>query len=185
MPELNAATIDQFAARVFRGEAQIEQIIESYSMDELLRAFEGSRRGMLRLLNGLNEAQINFTPDPNTYSLSEVVSHIVASQGNVYNAFIDLSLAERPHIDPVPRNPGGGAQKGLSAEVLQAEFQKATNDLVELARATYDPTIKTQIEYNQFGKLSYKGFMFFQLVHDLDHIKQAQTLRRSPLFPAK
>ncbi len=188
MPELDGATIEKVAAAFFRGQVQLNDEAEKYSLDELVRGFEGTRRGMLRLLNGLSEAQINYNPDPNTYSLSEVVSHLVAAQGNTYNAFLDIASSTLPHVDPVPRDAGGGAEKGLTGAILQERLQKATTDWISVARQTYTPDTNIGVEVGNFnggGKVSHRGAMLFQIAHDLDHFKQAQGLRRSPLFPAK
>src|SRR5262245_11439471 len=107
MPELDSATIEAIASEFFRSGRQksLSDLAKPYSVDELLRAFENLRRSMGRLLNNLTEQQISFNPDENTYSLSEVVSHLIASQGNTYNALIDITSSKLPHIDPVPRNP--------------------------------------------------------------------------------
>ncbi|MCC7448717.1 MAG: DinB family protein [Anaerolineae bacterium] len=185
MPELDTSTLDKLMTAFFRERRQsISELAEPYTIDELLRAFENLRRGMQRLLNGLTEEQINFNPDPNTYSLSEIVSHLVAAQGNTYNAFLDIVSSTRPHVDPVPRNPGGGAEKGLTGAILQARLQKATDELVRVVREMYDPKADKRIAFPPFGEMTSKGWMFFQLAHDLDHLKQAQVLRRSQGFPS-
>ncbi len=187
MPELTTATLDRMVTDYFLGGRQqsLSKLASPFSIDELILAFENLRRGMLRLLRDLTEVQINFSPDANTYSLSEIVSHLVAAQGNTYNAFLDIVSSTLPHIDPVPRTAGGGAEKGLNGQILQQRVQKATDDLIGALKATYDPTVEKEIVNPFLGPLTLKGWMLFQLTHDLDHLKQAQTLRRSATFPRK
>lgn len=185
MPELDVAALGQAAIAIFRGGQSPTHVAAAYTMDELVNAFIGLRRAMIRLLNGLSGEQINFNPDEETYSLSEVVTHMIAAQGNTYNSFLESVSSPKPHIDPVPRSPGGGAEKGLSAETVQQRLQQATDALIQIVHETYDPNNTHQVQMGNFGLMSQKGFMLFQLMHDLDHFKQSQALRRSPSFPGR
>jgi hypothetical protein len=186
MAALDTPRLEQMAVEFFRDRRKtLPELAEPYSMDELLHSFMNLRQSFTRLLKGLSEAQITFSPDANTYSLSEVVSHLVISQGNTYNGMLDLSSSTLPHIDPVPRNPGGGAEKGLTSQILLERLQKATDTLLNIVKVTYDPNNTRLIEDQFFGPMSPRGWMLFQLAHDLDHLKQAQVLRRSPEFPRK
>lgn len=187
MPELDSAALERLTAKVFaRGRPEnLIEVASPFSVNELIRGFENLRRNMMRLLNGLTEVQVNYSPDENTYSLSEVVSHLVAAQGIPYNAFLDIAASTLPHIDPVPRGPGAGAEKGLTGPVLQERLQKATNDLVHVLHETYNPSDEKIMTHPIFGKASHRSFMLFQLLHDLDHLKQAQAVRRTPGFPRK
>jgi hypothetical protein len=186
MPELDTATIDKHMATFFRERTHsLAELAEPYTMDDFIRAFDNLRKTMLRMLNGLNETQVCFSPDDNTYSISEVVTHLIAAQGHTYNAFLDIAASTRPHIDPVPRGRGAGAEKGVNASMLQHRLEKASNDLLDLIRSTYDENHKGEVDNPFLGKLSYKAWMLFQLGHDLDHLKQAQALRRSPLLRSR
>jgi hypothetical protein len=187
MPELDTVTLDRLSSEFFRSGRQLSlsDSARPYKVDEFVQGFENLRRSMTRLLNGLTEEQINYSPDDNTYSLSEVVSHMIAAQGNTYNAFIDLSAKPLPHVDPVPRNPGGGAEKGLTGALLQERLKKATEDLIKVFRLLNEEQLEQQAKNPFFGMMSAKGYMLFQLAHDLDHLKQAQTVRRSAGFPSK
>jgi hypothetical protein len=186
MPELDTATLDQFGSLFFRERKQtLSQLAEPYTIDDLIRAFQNLRRGMARLLNGLTEAQVCFNPDDSTYSISEIVTHLIAAQGITYNAFLDIVDSTRPHVDPVPRTAGGGAERGISAHILQHRLDKATGDFIQVLRETYEQKPEKEVENPFIGKLSYKGWLLFQLLHDLDHLKQAQILRRSPSIRAR
>lgn len=186
MPELDTTTLETMIVTYFkdRSPALLEQV-NSYTIDELIRAFENLRKGMLRALKGLTEEQVTFSPDDATYSLSEVITHIIVGQNMTYNAFLDIASSTLPHVDPLPRGAGDGAVKGVGAEELQQRLQKATDELIGILRTTYKEEIHQTVQHPFMGKLSYKGWVFFQLGHDLDHLKQIQVLRRSPFFPGK
>src|SRR5258706_1663362 len=144
MPELDSATIERLAGEYFRSgqRVSLSELADPYLVDELIRGFENLRRSIKRLLNGITEEQINYKPDENTYSISEVISHLVSAQGITYNGFIDMSASTRPHIDPVPRGPGGGAEKGLTSMILQERLQKATDELIHMVREVTPEQIK-------------------------------------------
>src|SRR5260221_11835885 len=127
MPPLDTASVERLVTQFFHAEhGSLSVLATPYSIDELNRAFENLRHGMWRLLNRLTEEQVMFSPDPNTYSISEVVSHLVAAQGNTYNAFLDLAASNLPHVDPVPRNPGAVAEKGLTAVMLWGRLAESS-----------------------------------------------------------
>lgn len=186
MPDLDSLTLERLAMAFFTGDHKaVADMSSPYSVDDLVRAFTNLRQRMSRLIEGLTEDQINFSPDDNTYSLSEVISHLIASQGNTYNALLDIADSKLPHIDPVPRQPGGGAEKGLTAVILQGRLQTATDVLAQVMRDNYQPHAVKKVSFLSFGELTSKGWILFQLAHDLDHLKQAQVLRRSTGFPSK
>jgi hypothetical protein len=186
MPELDAATIEQMSIAYFRDrKSTLAELAAPYTVEDLLRSLQNLRQGMTRLLNGLQEHQVAFSPDPNTYSLSEVITHLIAAQGNTYNGLIDISASTIPHIDPVPRGEGAGAEKGVSATTLQLRLKEATQKYVDVVKVTAKDTDETVTEVPFFGKVTAKGWLLFQIAHDLDHLKQAQVLRRSADFPRK
>ena len=187
MPELTTAALEHLITEFFLsgGKQRLSDIARPFAIDELTRPFENLRRTMSRTLQGLTEPQVTFSPDAGTYSLSEVVTHLISAQGNTYNAFLDIACSTLPHIDPIPRGPGAGAEKGVSSADLQGRLQQATSDLIDILRKTYNPDDEREVLHPIFNNLTYKGWMLFQLAHDLDHVKQAQTLRRSAGFPPK
>ena len=187
MPELTTAALEHLITEFFLsgGKQRLSDLARPFAIDELIRPFENLRRTMSRTLQGLTEAQVMFSPDANTYSVSEVVTHLISAQGNTYNAFLDIACSTLPHVDPVPRGPGAGAEKGVTAADLQHRLQQATHDLIDILRKTYNPAEEREVLHPIFSNLTYKGWMLFQLAHDLDHVKQAQTVRRSPSFPSK
>jgi hypothetical protein len=161
-------------------------VAEEFEMEDMLRAFENVRRNMVKMVTEMTPEQVNFNPDAETYSLSEVFTHIVSAQGNVYNGFLDTGESTRPHIDPIPRGAGAGAEKGKLPTQIGQELQEATDQLIMIVRETYDPANKRTIPSPLRGEsLTQKAMMLFQLLHDLDHFRQSQMLRRSRGFPSR
>jgi len=184
LAEIDAAALELAANAVYREGKSVIEVANTFDMSDMMRAFINQRQKMLKLLAGLTEAQVNYNPDTESYSLSEIFTHVIAAQGNTYNAFIDISESTRPHIDPVPREAGGGAEKGETAARLVVELDQVTRDLQQLIDETYDPVRdEHHVKIAGFGEMNQKAFLLLQLLHDDDHFRQARTTRRSRLFP--
>ena len=91
----------------------------------------------------------------------------------------------RLSVKGVPRGEGAGAEKGVDANMLQSRLKEATDRYIDVVKVTAKDTDETIAEVPFFGKVSAKGWLLFQIAHDLDHLKQAQVLRRSADFPRK
>lgn len=154
-----------------------------YSIESLIRGFLVSRNGLTALLDGLDDTQVKYQPAPGEFSIGEVVSHMVAAQGGIYNALLDLSGIVMPFVAHAEGGPGGGARNTLGADALRANLREATDEIVDLMRQiarVEEPTIR---EYPVFGKMSPKSWIMFQIYHDYDHVAQAKAVRDSVGFP--
>lgn len=197
MPKLDVARIEQDRAEIFRLNLPLNQLgtqmskaIEPYTVSELVEALEGLRQSMFRLLTGLEDRQVNYTPDASSFSLSEIFTHVVVGQNATYNLLLDTVSSDLPHIDPLPRGDGDGSRKGIAAKPLLEDLQRATTELIRIVREVVEPTASDpskahDVTHPLFGSMTYKAVLISQINHDLDHLKQAQLLRRFPGFPRK
>jgi hypothetical protein len=184
MPELTpeqSLTIfqDIFAKR----EQTLIAAAAAYSVEELVRGFENGRAIMLSLLDGLTDDQARYSPDPKDYSISQILSHVMASQGNAFNAFLDLGNLVVPHIEHTSFEPGGGAVQGLTVPHLRDQLKDATAELIDLFRqAARDEHLNIR-NYGFLGDMNAKSWLLFQTLHDGDHTRQARTVRDRDSFP--
>lgn len=191
MPKLDTATIESMLNSFFRFDLPPSEIgmkmsegAADYSVQELADALESLRRAQLRLITGLTDAQVNYSPDASSFSLSEIISHVALAQNLTYNLLIDSAIIDLPHIDPLPRGAGDGSQRGVSVSTLISSLQTATESLLSVIRVVV-PQPPRLARHPLFGNMNTKGVLIFQIGHDLDHLKQAQMLRRTPGFPSK
>lgn len=191
MPKLDTATLESLLSSFFRfdlppsemGMKMSEGAVD-YLITDLADALESLRRAQLRLITGLTDAQVNYSPDPSSFSLSEIISHVVLAQNLTHNLLIDSTIIDLPHIDPLPRGAGDGSQRGISASTLISSLQHATESLMSVIKVIA-PQPPRLARHPLFGNMTTKGVLIFQIGHDLDHLKQAQLLRRTPGFPTK
>lgn len=194
MPKLDTVTLESLLSAIFRGGRPPTEMgslfstsAGAYEASELVEAFTSLRRVMQRLLTGLTDEQIDWRPDESTFSLSEIFSHVAVAQNVTHNLLVVSTSSDLPHIDPVPRTAGGGSQRGVGAVELLINLQEATGRLSDtIGKTILDPAHQERMALHPlFGQITPKGVLLFQLGHDIDHLKQAQLLRRTPGFPIK
>lgn len=191
MPKLDTVTLESMLNAFFRLDLPPSEIgmkmsegVANYTILELAEALESLRRAQLRLITNLSDGQVNYSPDPSSFSLSEIISHVAMAQNLSYNLLIDSTIIDLPHIDPLPRGAGDGSQRGVSVATLISNLQTATETLLGVIRMVA-PQPPRLARHPFFGNMTTKGVLIFQIGHDLDHLKQAQMLRRTPGFPSK
>jgi hypothetical protein len=186
MPEVD---FDQLVstAQAFQagGQFSFVALAQPYSIEAIIRAFSQRREALTALIAPLDDVQVRFKPAPEEFSIGEVVSHMVAAQGGVYNALLDLSEIVMPFINHVPGGPGAGAQNRLNADEVRAALREATEEMIELMRQSARVENPPTRDYPNFGKMSLKSWMLFQIFHDHDHVQQAEAVARLPAFPKR
>jgi hypothetical protein len=87
---------------------------------------------------------------------------------------LDEGALPPPISDTVP----GGARSGLAdAEEYWQVFSARREALLErVLRAAGDENLEIKIVHNQFGPLSWREWLLFMRVHDLDHMRQLQAV---------
>jgi len=184
MPELDAAVLDAIFTTFALPPINLTSAASPYSVEELIRAFTRQRSELIAVISNLDDAQINFSPAPESFSISEIVSHITTAQNGPYNALLELSNIVLPFVDHVRFMPGEGARKQLSAAACQHMLNEATEELSDLMRqAARIDNNDTPKEYPILGSMTLKAWMLFQLGHDVDHLRQAKAVLSSEGFP--
>jgi hypothetical protein len=57
--------------------------------------------------------------------------------------------------------------------------------MIELMRQSARVENPPTRDYPNFGKMSLKSWMLFQIFHDHDHVQQAEAVARLPAFPKR
>jgi len=154
---------------------------ESYSVDEYIEAFRRTRALMTRTVADLTDEQAAFQVDGNpTWSISEMVTHLIYSQAFYYNQLLEITTSQLPHILEAAKGLGEGAKLGIPAAQLRVNLQTATaqiNDAIERTRINNDPT---RITLNPiFGRCNYRTWILLLLGHETDHVHQGILMRRA------
>src|SRR5689334_18514093 len=106
MPALDAAVMDKTFVNFSLNNLHLNAVANEYSVEELIRAFTRQRTELSGLISELDDTQVNYNPNSESFSVSEIISHIVTAQNGTYNALLELSQIVLPFLDHVSFMPG-------------------------------------------------------------------------------
>ena len=178
---LDTTALNQLLLEGFSGKITWLEASTRYSLEEFIEAFKRTRDLMQKNLDGLTDAQVSFVIEGNpTWSISEMVTHLIYSQAAYYNFLLDITSSTLPHIAEAAKGFGEGAKTGIAADELRANLAKATTqiyDTIERTRGNNDPTRITTTPL--FGRCNYQTWILLLLGHETDHVRQGIVMRRA------
>src|SRR6266704_610768 len=184
--------------------AAAAQEVTPAEKDKALQYLETTKKNVLEATKGLSEAQWNFKPAPDRWSVAQVMEHIAAAED-----FIRGMLKEKVMIAPagelvrdvkktdeavlamvpartnnaqapaplVPTNRFGSPEGSVKHF---AESRAATEDFLKTATGLRD-----HVTDSPLGKLDGYEFVLFIAAHSERHTKQINEVKADPNFPKK
>jgi hypothetical protein len=124
-------------------------------------------------------ARFGERPAPEEWSAAEVYTHIVQmneSGSRAIEGILDHGTAPAPISDTI----SGETRAGLTtAEDYWRVYEARRERLLgRVMRASGDEHLDVKITHRQFGPLSWREWLLFMRVHDLDHMRQLQSITR-------
>jgi hypothetical protein len=118
-------------------------------------------------------------PGPDEWSAAEVFTHILDMNERGAGA-IEGILDHGALPPPITDEMSGATQPDLlTAEAYWQAFTTRRERLFDrVTLASGDEHLDIKITHNQFGALSWREWLLFLRVHDLDHMRQIQTITR-------
>ncbi len=165
---------------------------------------KNSKSSLLKNTADLTEAQLNFRPAPDKWTIKECVTHIALAESTLWKlletsmsqpatperrkeaTFSDQQLIEmiedrsKKATAPEVLNPKKSAWKN-TAEALAA-FKESRNAHLKYVRTTTEDLRNHIIELS-FGKVDGYQFLLFVSAHANRHIEQIKDIRDEPNFP--
>jgi DinB family protein len=183
--------------------ASAEEVTQA-EKDRALQYLESTKKNVLEATKGLSEAQWNFKPAPDRWSVAEVMEHIAAAED-----FIRDILKEKVMVAPAG-DSGRDAKKTDEAVLAMVPDRthkaQAPEPLVPTnrfgspdgsikhfveSRATTEEFLKTttglrdHVTDSPLGKLDGYEFILFIAAHSERHTKQINEVKADPNFPKK
>jgi DinB family protein len=180
------------------------QEVTQAEKDKALQYLETTKKNVLEATKGLSEAQWNFKPAPDRWSVAQVMEHIAASED-----FIRGMLKEKVMMAPAGE-PGRDVKKVDDAVLAMVPDRttkaQAPEPLVPTnrfgspegalkhfveSRATTEDFLKTttglrdHVTDSPLGKLDGYEFVLFIAAHSERHTKQINEVKADPNFPKK
>jgi hypothetical protein len=162
------------------------QIAPMPGIDPTALALIGATPSVLRALLGALPTEVVEQPNPEGWSLKDIVAHLVDAEGIAfYDRMTRMVAEDRPlvlAIDPPARLAAGGyAARGLSELVDQLERERSTHVrwLSTLTREQLDRLG----EHNTVGEISVGDIAHQWAAHDMAHLRQIGHMLQAHLAP--
>src|SRR4051794_343209 len=91
-----------------------------------------------QLMGGVSDENAVLRPDPNRWSLAEVLEHLAHIEGNMFRLRLDRMLEEdNPSVEPYDQNEfdAAGAYAGRDPEESFAHFEEQREASIELLQS--------------------------------------------------
>ncbi len=166
--------------------------------------FKETRNNVFKAVKGLSEEQLNFKPDPNSWSIKECIYHIAISENNLWQwmdglvkskanperrgdikvsddqvyKMVESRERKVKTIEPFePKNAKWGSVK----EALE-DFKKNRNDHIQYVRTTTE-SLRDHITDTPLGAIDAYQLMIFLSAHTNRHVAQIEEVKKAPGYP--
>lgn len=170
------------------------------ALDTLWRDLEAVRGKVLREVERLSQAQADWHPSPDDWSVGEIVHHLTLAEvatGKLTSKLLKeatgtepfppgLAFASLPDWPPGPRE---------APPVVRPEIGRAIDELLRDMRAARERTRQSierlaavdprplRFRHFRLGELDLGQWWLLQARHDGDHLQQITRIKATPGFP--
>jgi hypothetical protein len=183
--------------------ASSAQELTQAETEHALQYLESTKRDVLDATKGLSEAQWNFKPAPDRWSVAQVMEHVAAAEDFIrvdfvqkkvmtlpagepgrdvkkIDAAVEAMIPDRSHKaqapEPLVPNNRFGSPGGSLKHFL--ESRKTTEQFL---RST--PGLRDHVMDGPVGKMDGYEFILFIAAHSERHVKQINEVKADPNFP--
>jgi hypothetical protein len=180
----------------------VAQTLSQADRDHGVDYLKQTREGVVTAVKGLSDAQLNFKPAPDRWSIAEVLEHISLAEGFILqnveqkimkapagdatrdvaktDAFVVAAIPDRSHKfqAPEPLKPTGH----VPASESLSKFIAARGQTIEFLQST--PDLRQHVVDSPLGKpLDAYEWLLFIGGHSERHTKQILEVKADPNFP--
>ena len=188
----------------FSGVALRAQEVSPADKDRALAYLESTKKGIVDATKGLSEAQWNFKPGPDRWSIAQVMEHLAAAE-DLLRGMDQEQVMKSPAVPLRDAAEIKKADEGVlalvpdrSRKVQAPDPLKPTNRFGSPAeaeshflesRATTEqflkttPDLRAHVGDSPLGKLDAYEFVLFIAAHSERHTKQMLEVKADPNFP--
>src|SRR5258706_10529827 len=170
-----------------------------------INLLQQSQAEFLSLVDGLTEAQWNYKPGPDRWSVGETAEHIVLAEGGLFT-FLERALAAAPNPDWETKTRGktefiekvmvDRSHKAQAPEAIVPHGKLTHQEVIERYKIVRAKTLKFAQEtdvalkehtadhpFPVFGTLSAYQWLIYIPLHNMRHDQQIAEVKASPGFP--
>lgn len=154
---------------------------ERYSFSELWQRVVKARIELLESFAKVKDADADWSPSAENWSIREVVHHVLNSSRNTRKLVSALSIGEAgdsSEVDPLR----------TATDISMDELgDKLRDDGIEWTTVIHQlpprPSIEPTAPHGMFGELHARAWFLFQRTHDLDHKGQIESVLAADAYP--
>ena len=154
---------------------------ERYTFSELWARQIRARITVMDAVEGVTQEQAEFRPDPDEWSIAEVLHHLLTSSERVAETVDALSRGES--INPGRIDPPREETSQTIGELTEKLREDSIAWTVLTQKLPASPPTEPTAPHSMFGELHARAWYLFQRVHDLDHAGQITKNKQSPGYP--
>jgi hypothetical protein len=179
------------------------QEVTSVERDRALQYLESTKKNVLEATEGLSQAQWNFKPTPDSWSVAQVAEHITAAEDFIRDSLVkekvmvspsgppgrDVKKTDEAVVAMVPdRTHKAQAPEPLVPSNRFGSPDGSVKHFVE-SRATTEQFLRTttglrdHVMDGPVGKMDGYEFVLFIAAHCERHTKQINEVKANPNFP--
>jgi hypothetical protein len=172
--------------------------------EHVVKLLEDSQNEFMSYVDGLTDAQWNFKPGPDRWSIGETAEHIMLAEGGLFgraekalaspenpdwekktagkSAFIERVMTDRSHKVTAPE---AIRPTGLSREEVIRRYKEGRAKTLMFIRETDAPLNSHTAEhpFPVFGTLSAYQYILYIPLHNMRHDQQIAEVKASPGYP--
>jgi hypothetical protein len=180
------------------------QDVSQADKDRALQYLESTKNGVLGATKGLSDAQWNFKPGPDRWSLAELIEHLAAAEDMLRGVtqeqimkspavpvrsaeeikksdeIVLTMVPDRSHKVQAPE-PLKPTNRFGSPEEAQKHFVESRAATEEYLKNT--PGLRAHVGDSPLGKLDGYEFLLFTSAHSERHTRQMLEVKADPNFP--
>lgn len=180
-----------------------EDVVIPVNKDDIFEYLDETKEGLEESVEGLSDAQMQFKPDAESWSIAEIIEHINIVEGAL-KSMLEAKFAE----DPTPelkaevkmtdeqilafitdrgqkvktQEQFEPTARYISADEAIEAFNDQREDIVDFLKDT-DVEMRNYINEFPFGKIDAYQTVLFMAGHTARHTQQIEEVKQSAGFP--
>lgn len=152
-------------------------------IDSLVGLMERTGADWQRCLDGVSDAQAEFSPAPGEWTTKEVVTHFLMGTASVNDQIRRLTSGQE-----VGQLTSAAPDERPGETPLVARLREETvaifNEIADLTRSLdANPNLGKQFPHPAFGALDILQWIAFQRLHGMDHMQQIDKNKAAAGYP--
>jgi hypothetical protein len=152
-------------------------------IDSLVALMERTGEDWRRCLDGVSEAQAEFSPAQGEWTTKEVVTHFLLATSGVNEQIGELTSGQDVG-QLASAAPDERPTETTSVAELSSETVAIFDEIARLTRALEgNPHLERQFPHPAFGQLNILQWIAFQRMHGMDHMRQIEKNKADAGYP--